>query len=981
MKKIYTLILGLISLCATAQPGTFDETFNQGGVGLYGGNTPAPSSHAVVYKSRIYKSGPNKDKIIIVGRFMHYNGSSRKYIARLNADGTLDHTFTAPDFSNGYLYVVEILDDGNILVGGEFHLEGYRGLARLKDDGSVDTSFMPGPASAIRGTAGKVHALHVMPNGHILVGGDFTNFNAVNTRFTRLKQDGNLDYTFNNTMTFNREIRAIAMDGNKIIVGGFFTNYGGIYAKGHLARLNQNGTFDFTFNPDGIGAAGGSGVFNILPLDGKFYISGKFTHYNGANKRGIARINSDGTLDTTFNTGQIGVTNPENPAGTGQGYNIFSMCLQPDGKILIGGNFTQYNGDNIPKGLTRIYQDGTRDLTFITGTGFTGGTFVYEGASVVRDIQLQDDGRIVVGGDYTQYNTFYARMLARIKTYDCTASAQFSESTGWADDLLPTSPHTYALVHDGVYTIPMGTHLTTCTLEIGADAVLVVANGASITVHGDIVNNGSFIVEDGGSLVQRTNSGEILGDGTYAFKRSTKPVKRYDYTYWSSPVNTFTAKAVSPATLHDKYFKYNNAAGEWQNIPNGNEQMEIAKGYIIRAPQNYSITVPAVYTATFTGKPNNGDVYSETISTNPNGNWSLIGNPYPSAINADALLTHSNNIGINGTIYLWTHLNNFTLDTQTGQYEYSASDYATYNLMGYVAPNAYSMQDFDGKINSGQGFMVEANSTGGKVFFSNAMRAVDGNNQFFRYALQTESQQNELEEEEEEVEIVVPNFEKHRFWLNITNSVGAFNQMMIGYAEGATNDRDRLFDAKRLGGTHISLYSLIDDAEYTIQGRALPFDYYDQIKVGYRSTTEGEVRIAIDHFDALFENYDIILTDTQSQVVHNLKQGPYTFTTLSGTFNDRFTVGYQPSAELGTGEYASTTQKPIVWKTAQELLNVKWESGITQYNLYSVVGQLISSGQVNNSTEVQINLPSAAPAFYVLEVQNQAGETHAIKVR
>lgn len=974
MKNIYSFFLLLLSLIAFGQPGAFDETFNQGGVGLFGINHTA-NAHAVVYKSRIYKTGVHKDKIIVVGRFLHYNGQPSKYIARLNADGTFDPTFSAPSFTNGYLYVVEILENGEILVGGEFEVNGYRGLARLKQDGSVDTSFMP--STVVKGTSGKVHALHVAPNGDILVGGDMTTFNGIATKMTRLKPNGDTDYTFTHFATFNKEIRAIALQDDKIIVGGFFTQYG-VYAKNYLARLNNDGTFDHSFNSNGAGATGGTGVFDILPLNGQFYVSGKFTHYNGVNKRGIVRVNANGTIDNTFNTNQIGVTNPETTAGFGQGYNIFSMRLQPDGKILLGGNFTAYNGDPIAKGLTRIYQDGTRDYTFITGNGFTGGTFVYEGASVVRDIQLQDDGRIIVGGDFTQYNHFNARMLARIKTYDCTAAAQYTQSSGWADDILPTTPYTYTLINDGVYTIPMGTHLTTCTLEIGQGAILVIANGASISVHGNVINNGSIIAEDGGSFVQRTETGELSGTGTYAFKRSTKPVKRYDYTYWSSPVSPFTAKAVSPNTLADKYFKYNALNGEWQLIQNGMENMEAAKGYIIRAPQTYSITVPAVYTATFTGKPNNGEIFSEPLSTNANGNWNLLGNPYPSAINADALLTHANNEAINGSIYLWTHLTDIAFDSNAGQYLYTASDYATYNILGYVAPNGYSQTTFDGKINSGQGFMVEANSSGNKIYFSNAMRTIDGNNQFFRSDLATESNLEE-EEEEEPTEIIVPAIEKHRYWLNLSNDQGAFNQTMIAYAAGATNDRDRLFDAKRLSGTYISLYSLIGDEGYTIQGRALPFTDMDYVQMGYKSEIEGQLTISLAAFDGLFANQDIILHDNYTGQSHNVKESAYHFTTGPGTFNDRFYVSYQPVA-LGVNDPTSAQTAPIAWINQSEL-HIKWESGIQNYSVYNMLGQLVTNGKGQNATEISVQLPSTSTAFYVMEVQNSQGETHSVKLR
>ena len=111
---------------------------------------------------------------------------NRRYIARLNSNGTLDTTFNSPLTGTGYLYVAEILPDGKILIGGEFTQGTFQNFARLNDDGSIDSTFNVVGTGQLRGTNSQVHALKVMTDGRILIGGAFTQYNEINKRFLRL---------------------------------------------------------------------------------------------------------------------------------------------------------------------------------------------------------------------------------------------------------------------------------------------------------------------------------------------------------------------------------------------------------------------------------------------------------------------------------------------------------------------------------------------------------------------------------------------------------------------------------------------------------------------------------------------------------------------------------------------------------------------------------------------------------------------------
>src|SRR5690606_35198786 len=139
-------------------------------------------------------------------------------------------------------------------------------------------------------------------------------------------------------------------------------------------------------------------------------------------------------------------------------------------------------------------------------------------------------------------------------------------------------------------------------------------------------------------------------------------------------------------------------------------------------------------------------------------------------------------------------------------------------------------------------------------------------------------------------------FESHRIWINMADTQGSFSQILVGYAEGATNDIDRGFDGETFNTNAISLYSIASEKILGIQGRALPFDHNDLVPLGYSSTVVRNFTIGIDRVDGLFDNQDIFLEDRQLNLIHDLKHQPYVFTADVGTFNDRFVLRYTNSS-------------------------------------------------------------------------------------
>jgi uncharacterized delta-60 repeat protein len=224
-------------------------------------------------------------------------------------------------------------------VGGSFNkVNGTtRGnLARLNSNGSLDTSFL----ATGSGANSVVRSMLVQSNGQVIIVGDFTAYNGTNQgSIARLNSDGSLDTTFNSgsgaTQGFPTQVETVAQQADgKLLIGGRFGLYAGIGAE-NLARLNADGSADTNFHTASFDGQG-IHIFAIAPQpDGKVLIGGEFVEVHGIGRSYFARLNSDGSLDNTFNPG-YGAWSPLYPY-------VYSIVLQPDGEIVLGGGFTSVN--------------------------------------------------------------------------------------------------------------------------------------------------------------------------------------------------------------------------------------------------------------------------------------------------------------------------------------------------------------------------------------------------------------------------------------------------------------------------------------------------------------------------------------------------------------------------------------------------------------------------------------------------------------
>ncbi len=339
----------------------------------------------------------------------------------LAQQGLLENGFGADGKGvGGPVYSIAVQTDGKLVVGGSFgELNDANGsqsracFGRFNADGTVDAGF----GSAGKGTNGAVNAVVALPDGKILIGGTFNTVSDASgtygrSNIARLNTDGSVDQTFGtDNKGPNLAVNAIvAQSDGKILIGGNFINVtdaNGTHDRRHIARLNSNGSVDTTFGADGKGADNNVFCVAVQP-DGKIVITGSFTMVSDAgstlDRLGFARLGSDGSVDAGFGANSKGAN-----------FLVEALALQTDGKILIGGGFTSITdvvGSRSRSGVARLNADGSVDTSFgAEGSGTSGNVYT---------MTLQADGSILIGGPFTSYsdgtNTLdrahFARLLA-----------------------------------------------------------------------------------------------------------------------------------------------------------------------------------------------------------------------------------------------------------------------------------------------------------------------------------------------------------------------------------------------------------------------------------------------------------------------------------------------------------------------------------------------------------------------------------------
>ncbi|PXY44566.1 LamG-like jellyroll fold domain-containing protein [Flavobacterium hydrophilum] len=664
-------------------------------------------------------------------------------------------------------------------------------------------------------------------------------------------------------------------------------------------------------------------------------LSSNTTYYYRVRSRNAAC----GMMTTSSNT--ISILVSTGPTAPVLGTITQATCANPEGTVVLNG---------LPAGEWT--------LQFSTGQTYTG-----SGTSVTIS-NLAPNSNFTAA---VKTGACYSPNSANIVLNPLVVTTSTWNGSGWSN---PPSINNY-IVFTGNYS--SGGDLSGCTCTVNSGVSVTVNSGHTFTITNAVTTTGGTLTfENNASLVQ-TN--DVSNTGNIVYKRIAQPMKKYDFTYWSAPVATQVLNVLSPNTRFDKYLSYNTTIDNWAEELPANS-MTVGKGYLIRTPEaglhgnGENVVFPYAQQLQFVGVPNNGGVFGEEITALTATRYFLIGNPFPSALNANSFLS-ANNTTLEGTIYFWTH------NTAVGQIgttiAYSTDDYASYNLTGGVGISAKSSPGHNdnpsldlgrkptGYIAAGQSFFV-ASKASGTITFTNGMRIAGNNNQFFKPAKTS-------------------NQERHRLWLELSNNQGAYKQTLIGYIDGATDNFEDQFDGVSLDGhPYVDFYSINNDKKLVIQGRALPFENTDVVTLGYKSTIAGNFTIGINQTDGVLSNQAIYLEDRLTQTVHNLQTGNYTFNTAIGTFDDRFVLKYS-NTNLGSDDFENNNNLIVTVHDKVIKINAGNDT-IDKIFIYDISGKLIYKKDKINSNPFSTQLNVAEQVLLVKVIlENDREETRKIIFR
>ncbi len=575
-------------------------------------------------------------------------------------------------------------------------------------------------------------------------------------------------------------------------------------------------------------------------------------------------------------------------------------------------------------------------------------------------------------------------------------------------------------VTDYDYSIIQVKHNITETAN-STDLAMFVDPGVTITMNNDTkIQNDWYLKLDGkidlqgkSQLVQSTNS-ELDATSAGSIERDQQgQSNKFNYNYWSSPVgglsattnnNAFTVNGVlrdgtdpnniqnitwtsgyngaatSPITLSSYWiFKFQNLTPQYANwaAVGQNGSLNPAQGFTMKG----SSAATANQNYTFVGKPNNGTITVPIAG----GNLNLCGNPYASAIDADAFIA-ANTASTTGAIYFWEHYNT---NTSHNLVEYQGG-YAARNLVGGtppVAPAGISGAGSSSRIPArfipvGQGFLVYGSGSGGNITFDNSQRAFiketdPTSNVMFRQNNATASiVDSRFDNHEDRIAENNTNFSKIRLGFDAVN--GAHRQILLGFMnEFATEGFDSGYDAPQLDIQPNDFYFAIPGQNLVIQG----VDAFSDSKIlplSVKNGAEGNVKFTLDDTENLDANQNIYIHDNVTDEYHDIRSNNFEINLPVGTYDTRFSLRFTNSA-LGTNDFELGKEVIVSYTNTDDMINISntmSDATIKTVELYNMLGQSIKSWDVKNADQTKIKIPvvNVSTGAYIVKVVTTKGD-------
>ncbi|WP_433991557.1 T9SS type A sorting domain-containing protein [Kordia algicida OT-1] len=599
---------------------------------------------------------------------------------------------------------------------------------------------------------------------------------------------------------------------------------------------------------------------------------------------------------------------------------------------------------------------------------------------VVYDLTIVGTTAIATGVSFTDGDYFTLRYLDQI-VWNGTS---FFNGSGTANAPDNTDECLKFTVKSGATgTLTFDAHVREVEVESGG--TITVSDDILLEVENQIEVNGTIDLLGEAQLIQNhTSTTSNSGTGELRI-RQQGTVNLYNYNYWSAPVNrsgnwqigyledangvvNFTSAfdanpTTSPITLSNHWlYDFNAVSGEYAgwNSLSTTDNITPGRGYTIKGSGATATEQEYI----FRGIPNDGN-YSYTVVAN---NDFLIGNPYPSALDADQFI-NDNLSTIDGTLYFWEH---FSTNDSHNLAEYEGG-YATYNLMmslpaiaddsGLTSGNGTNSKDRPTEnIAVGQGFFVTIDN-GGSLVFNNGQRifAKESTDEtiFYRNSNISKNLTTTLDT-------------RMKIWLSFKEPAEHVRVIGLGYDTNATLGYDKGYDAKTYDDQRNELYWLLNNEKLCIL--ALPeFDSTQELPLGIKITDAGFYNFSINEIENVPNDVTVYLKDIHNDIYYNLSNSDATIWLDAVVEATRFSIVFQESTTLGINE-VFLSDVHLIYDDTTNILTIKnlEVNEIEKLSIYNLIGQEVFK-KTKNDARLTVNISELKNGVYVLKIETDRG--------